>query len=1207
MIRFVVKIYDVFRKSPLLACGLFLVATAFLVSLVLTLSYKEDISDFLPLDENNQTALSVYQDISGANKIYAIVATTANKQANPDSLTNGVDVFVENVEALDSLNYLTSIIKTIDMENMSIVMDEVYNNIPFFLTDDDYARIDSILSIDGYVNAQLIEDKQILMFPSSSIVGQNISRDPLNLFAPVLGRLQQGGMPVQFETYDGYILSPDNQKAIIILESSFGAHESENNAKLVELLNSAASKAESDIPNIDIHIIGGPVIAVANANQIKSDSIMAICIAGILILMLLIYVFRNIWNILLIIISVGWGWLFAMGGIAIYYNSVSIIVIGIASVILGIAVNYPLHLIDHIKDSPHPRAALKEIISPLIIGNVTTVGAFLCLVPLNAPALHDLGLFSSLLLIGTIIFVLIFLPHIVRTKKSLKHSSEPYLISKLASISLDGNRYVLAIIFVLTCVFGYFSLKTEFDSDMRNINFMTEEQKSDMNYFQSLFNTEKNTESVYIVSNGSSWEEALMQNEIIDKSIDSLAQLGLGKRHNAVSSFLLSKEAQKEKLNKWENLLTKHHSVLTDSLNSSAIANGFNPEAFCHFNYIIMAEYTPKDFDAHATLVSTVFTGNISKDDVSGRHSLVQTIEVPVDQVEHVKKFLSENKEFGGQFFDVKSMNGSIANTLSNDFNYIGIACGCIVFLFLWLSFGSIELAIVSFLPMAVSWIWILGIMGILGIKFNIVNVILATFIFGQGDDYTIFMTEGLTYEFAYRKKLLNSYKNSIIVSALIMFIGIGTLIFAKHPALQSLGEITIVGMLSVVLMAYLFPPLVFNWLVKKDGKIRYRPITFKKILYTVFCALTFFIQLVTAYILGFFLFVISKPTPKKRLWFHKYNCSVFRFDIKRMPGIKFVFDNKYSERFDKPAVIICNHQSLLDSFCMMFLSPKVILLANEHIRVNPIIRIIFKWSNFMSVSDGASNIVDKLKSLVSEGYSIAIFPEGERPETGLCKVMRFHKGAFHIAAELNLDIIPVYFYGLTEIMPKGSALSNGGTMYIGVGKRVPIEKMREIGDLAGQARILRNHYKEHLAMIHKLIMTPKEVASIAFEKYLYKGREIEMYASRMIKNILNNSDALSTINPSLPIFVRDIVGYGEICLILALMYPQSEIYCSMSSEESKSILMGCIQDFTSNIHVLDDNDTIDNSAVTTVVVCNDNHKYNYIENNATDSIIIKV
>ena len=117
---------------------------------------------------------------------------------------------------------------------------------------------------------------------------------------------------------------------------------------------------------------------------------------------------------------------------------------------------------------------------------------------------------------------------------------------------------------------------------------------------------------------------------------------------------------------------------------------------------------------------------------------------------------------------------------------------------------------------MAISWVWILGLMAILGIKFNIVNVILATFIFGQGDDYTIFMTEGCIYEHKTGKSILASYKHSILLSAIIMFIGIGTLIVAKHPALYSLAEITIVGMSSVVFMSWLIPPLLFRLMYKK-------------------------------------------------------------------------------------------------------------------------------------------------------------------------------------------------------------------------------------------------------------------------------------------------------------------------------------------------------------------------------------------------------
>ena len=1183
MNRLILHIYDFFKKSPLLAWGIFLILTTVLVLSILSLSYKEDISDFLPLDEKNQTALSIYQDVSGANKIYAIISTKDTVNVDPQELAEGVEAFVEKIEANDSLHYIKDIMKEIDMDKMLGIVDDVYANVPYYLTDRDYDRIDSLLSDPTYVESQISEDKQLLLFPSSNVLVSNISRDPLNLFSPILGRLKQAGMSIEFETYDGYILSPDSKKAIVILESAFGAHESENNASLIAMLSNAKTEAEAINDNLDIHIIGGPVIAVANANQIKTDSILAVCIAGFLILALLIYVFRNLRNILLIVVSVGWGWLFAMGAIALYYDSVSIIVIGIASVILGIAVNYPLHLIDHLKESDNPRAALREIISPLVVGNVTTVGAFLCLVPLNSPALHDLGLFSSLLLIGTILFVLLFLPHAVKTRTpGTKIEKEPLLITKLAGVSIENSRWCVWSVLALTIVFGYFSLKTEFDSDMRNINYMTDDQKSDLSYFQSLLNASDKTEHLYIVSSGNDWDGALTQDEIIRRDVESLVSDGYATKQNSVSTFLVSKQEQQKRINKWNAVVKKYSNIFDNKLPDAAEKYGFSTEAFSSFENIVNSDYEVQEFDYFKDFISTVFVGSLSEDNEKGRKSLVQVISIPENSVEYVKEKLSENKEFGGLFFDVKSMNGSIADTLSNDFNYIGIACGCIVFIFLWISLGSIELAIISFMPMAFSWIWILGIMGILGIKFNIVNVILATFIFGQGDDYTIFMTEGLSYEFAYRKKLLASYKNSIVVSALIMFIGIGTLLFAKHPALRSLGEVTVVGMLSVVLMAYLFPPLIFKWLIQSKGELRYRPITLKKILCTSFCAAVFFIQLISAYVLGFFLFVLTNPTPRKRELFHRYNCSVFRFDIKRMPGIHLMYKNDSKEKFEKPAVIICNHQSLLDSFCMMFVTPKVVLLANEHIKLNPIVGTIFKWSNFFTVTEGSSNIIERLRPLIDEGFSIAIFPEGVRPEIGETSIKRFHKGAFHIANTLNLDIVPVYFNGILQIMPKGSALSNGGTMFIEVGKRISISELRAIGDLSDQAKSLRRHYQEQMIRIHKLVSTVDELIPIVHDRYIYKGRDIDVKTRKALKAFRKYANSIQGLKNSNPCLVIDCAGLGELALILGLMYPEREVYCNIKSKDYRDVFKGCIQDFARNVKIID-NEEVKNINLTTM------------------------
>ena len=56
--------------------------------------------------------------------------------------------------------------------------------------------------------------------------------------------------------------------------------------------------------------------------------------------------------------------------------------------------------------------------------------------------------------------------------------------------------------------------------------------------------------------------------------------------------------------------------------------------------------------------------------------------------------------------------------------------------------------------------------MGILGIEFNIINIILSTFIFGIGDDFSIFIMDGLQNKYRTGQKVLNSHKTAIFFSA---------------------------------------------------------------------------------------------------------------------------------------------------------------------------------------------------------------------------------------------------------------------------------------------------------------------------------------------------------------------------------------------------------------------------------------------------------
>ena len=773
-----VRIYDWMSGHRWWCLASFVVVTLLMVLSVTRLSYKEDIRDFLPLDEEERTALNDYDRQAQTSMIVAIIEQRDSTIDDPDLLVESVETFIDAISDVEGLTVQSV------LSQMEERQEDLYRQLPFLLGAEDYQRMDSLLRQPEFIASKLEEDKERLLMPMGSMMAHDITHDPLGLFSPVLSLLRDTTVMDRFDLYDGCLLTADHRRALVMMSSPYGGSETASNERLLEVLKVKADSVSSLLtshssllePPLSIRFSGAPVIAVTNASQIKTDSLISVSIAVVLILLLLWFFLRSLRNILLIAFSIGWGWVFAVACLSWVHQEVSVIVIGISSIIVGIAINYPLHLIAHLSHTHDVRQALKEVVKPLVVGNITTVGAFFALVPLRAAALRDLGLFSSFLLVGTILFTIIWLPQVLRFKFTVDslQFTDDYSVAasgkaectdddsavseRLASQSTvnrqlstvnNNTHWLIAAILLLTAFFGYHSLHTTFDADLTHINYMTPAQRTDMALLQQLMPT------------------------------DTQRQQDLNDRLPSTP------EAQQDRLRLWQSWTSSHHDQLQSTLRQEATRIGFAPDSF----------------DPFFALLSPSSEGLANISSVNRQLSTVN------------RKLSTVNK----------NPFASIATHLSDDFNYIGWTCACIVFFFLWASFRSLPLALLSFLPMAVSWLWILGIMALLGIQFNIINIILSTFIFGQGDDYTIFMTEGTVYEYTHRRPMLASYRRAIILSALIMFIGIGSLITARHPALHSLAEVTIVGMFSVVLMAFVIPPVVFHWFVRFRKTFRHK------------------------------------------------------------------------------------------------------------------------------------------------------------------------------------------------------------------------------------------------------------------------------------------------------------------------------------------------------------------------------------------------
>ena len=182
------------------------------------------------------------------------------------------------------------------------------------------------------------------------------------------------------------------------------------------------------------------------------------------------------------------------------------------------------------------------------------------------------------------------------------------------------------------------------------------------------------------------------------------------------------------------------------------------------------------------------------------------------------------------------------------------------------------------------------------------------------------------------------------------------------------------------------------------------------------------------------------------------------------IPGVKIHTDNSVGETYERPAVVICNHQSTFDLMAMLSQSPRLSLLTNDWVWNSPYFGFAVRHAEYYNVTQGIDKIMPDLRSLVERGYSIAIYPEGTRSPD--CTLQRFRKGAFAIARELHLDIVPLLEYAPGRCLPKGGKYLRRGIFHVEVGRRIPYEEYSQQGEDKDIASWFRHLYAERYAAL---------------------------------------------------------------------------------------------------------------------------------------------
>ncbi|MCG2460164.1 MMPL family transporter [Flavobacteriaceae bacterium F89] len=1135
-------LYGFIQKNRGWSLFAFTTLVAFLAFLAFKIQFQEDISKLIPTNDRSSRVQQVLKSVNFTDKI--IVHITQKPQGSVDDLTQYA------VQFLDSLNhgsskYIKDIQGKVSDTTIGSTLDFIYNNLPLFLDRSDYGQIAQKLQKDS-IEKIINTNYKTLISPSGIVARNTILKDPLGLSFIALKNLRQLGLGHQFSLHNGFLVSKDQKDLLLFITPTYGSSETAENTKFAENLYAVQEGLNGLFLNkVQSEYFGAALIAVANAQQIKRDIQFTVGIALTLLLLVFIFYYKKLTVPLILFAPTAFGGLLSIALLYLVRTEVSAISLGIGSVLLGVTLDYSLHILTHIRNNESTKQLYQTVTQPLLMSSLTTALAFLCLLFLESRALQDLGLFAALSVLGASIFALIFVPLAYRNRSGEK--SGKTILDKIAQYDFHKNKWCIGVLCLLLVISAFTYHKVAFDKDISKLNYEPTAIKEAQRRLDVLTNVA--SKSIYLATYGDTPEEVLQINDTLYQDLEQLKKDGGIIDFSSIGSLVHSKRRQQQRISQWHHFWDPETIDLTkNELIANGTRLGFKPSAFSSFYSFLenrafhplqIADYKEIGFQAISDYINTK----------SGLTTITSLVKVDSTQTQKIREVFKGHKNT--LVIDRQEMNETFLGNLKNDFGHLIWYSVLVVLLILFMFYRSLSLTLVTIVPIFLTWVLTLGIMGLFHIEFNIFNIIVCTFIFGLGIDYSIFVTNGLLETYRTGVKTLQIHRASILLSVITTLLGVGVLIFAKHPALHSISLVSIIGILSAMGIAFTLQPLLFHLFI---GSSKKRPISLRVLINS---AISLGYYSLGCIIFGLFaVFILPLIPIGKKIkmgWFHRGASKFLKSVLYSNPFVAKKVINEVGEDFSDSAIIIANHTSSLDSLTIAMLHPNIIFLVNDWVFHSPIFGNAVRAAGFYPVSQGVENSFPHLRKKLDQGYSLMAFPEGTRSYTS--KINRFHKGAFYIADQLDIDIVPVLIHGNSDVMSKGSMVIRDGGITVKILERISTTDKSFGASSRQRTKNISIHFKGEFDDFRKELEGPTYFHPAVLDDFRYKGDALYKAVSQDLKEnketyhiILNTVGRKRTI-------IHLSEDQGQLDFLLLLDSADRKLYTYLEEETIRPIV----------------------------------------------------
>jgi uncharacterized protein len=715
------------------------------------------------------------------------------------------------------------------------MMNEILPRALLLLTPQELDRVVAALS-DERIAQSIAENRQSLRTPQGIAARELVQNDPFHLLPIFLDRFRAAGGGFRLDASSGYFLSADRSTLLMLVQPRrpaqdipFG-HRFMADARKIERETLARFHRQAgDVPPPTIGYTGGYAISLYDAELIQKDVIYNVVFSCVAVLALFLYAFRRPAALLyagvpMILAVIG---TFGLAGLLFGQLSSSSAVFGALVAGLGvdfITVLYGRYVAERNRGA-EPAVAIHEVYRTTLYGvffaALTTAATFYSYIFTQFKGMSELGVLTGTGILIFLLCVLFLLPALLLAtdrggpadrRLDLRSFGSDALVRR--ALVRPGATILVWVVIVAVCAALIPRLK--FNDTIENLR-----AKGNQGVEYQALVTRKFGQSfgfmMYVV-------QAKDLDGVLRKTQDAARELQAKVDHGPLASFqsiasFLPPPSQQEQI--LARLRAGRNDVfsierISATLHRALAANGFRPDAYDGFLRLFAQALQPPGpvgpGDIHDERLAALLRRFLKKTD-GGYISVTYLYPKGGSWKRFVPRDLVDLADRQGAILTgVNRLSAALRTIVRQDATRSTVLGFAIVYVIFLIAYRSLKRAALLFVPFLAGGIGMLGLMALIGLDFNFINVYVGLFLVGVATDYAVYMLQRYLENPGGFPRGAPETGRAVVMAALTCVVGFGSFALSHYPGLRTIGYASTFGVTLSCLATLTLLPAILAW-----------------------------------------------------------------------------------------------------------------------------------------------------------------------------------------------------------------------------------------------------------------------------------------------------------------------------------------------------------------------------------------------------------